>query len=680
METSSTASRAILPIPDVHQPYPGLITYDAKDPATSFPPIREVRPPTGAPNVLIVLLDDVGFAASSAFGGPCDTPVAKRLAATGLKYTRFHTTALCAPTRQALLTGRNHHSVGMGCITELATSAPGYNGIRPNTAAPLAEILKLNGYSTAQFGKCHEVPVHQTSPMGPFDAWPTGGGGFEYFYGFIGGETNQYYPATYEGTTPVEPRKTPEEGYHFTEDMTDKAIAWVRQQQALMSDKPFFVYFAPGATHAPHHVPKDWIDRYRGRFDAGWDALREEIFARQKTLGVIPADAELTVRPEEIPAWDDMPDDLKAVLARQMEVYAAFLAHTDHHVGRLVDTLDDLGVLDDTLVYYVIGDNGASAEGTVNGTFNETFIFNNAAFLETPEFLASKIDQFGGPEAYNHYAVGWAHAMDTPYQWTKQVASHWGGTRNGTIVHWPNGFAARGELRSQFCHVIDVAPTVLDAAGLPAPTFVHGVQQMPHHGTSMTYSFDDASAGERHDLQYFEMFVNRGIYHQGWTAVTRHSTPWVMGIMPAIDDDVWELYGPDDWTQARNIADQNPAKLADLQRLFLIEATKYNVLPLDDRRVERFNADLAGRPQLIKGKTQLLFGGMGRLSENSVLITKNKSHAITASVNVPYRRRRRCDHRPGWRVRRLVHLRQGRHAEVLLQPARTHALRHRSRP
>ena len=367
----------------------------------------------------------------------------------------------------------------------------------------------------------------------------------------------------------------------------------------------------------------------------GWDALREEIFARQKTLGVIPADAELTVRPEEIPAWDDMPDDLKPVLARQMEVYAAFLAHTDHHVGRLVDTLDDLGVLDDTLVYYIIGDNGASAEGTVNGTFNETFIFNNAAFLETPEFLASKIDQFGGPEAYNHYAVGWAHAMDTPYQWTKQVASHWGGTRNGTIVHWPNGFAARGELRSQFCHVIDVAPTVLDAAGLPAPTFVHGVQQMPHHGTSMTYSFDDASAAERHDLQYFEMFVNRGIYHQGWTAVTRHSTPWVMGTMPAIDDDVWELYGPDDWTQARNIADQNPAKLAELQRLFLIEATKYNVLPLDDRRVERFNADLAGRPQLIKGKTQLLFGGMGRLSENSVLITKNKSHAITASVNVP---------------------------------------------
>ena len=429
--------------------------------------------------------------------------------------------------------------------------------------------------------------------------------------------------------------RLPEDGYHFTEDMTDKAIAWVRQQKALVGDKPFFTYFAPGATHAPHHVPKQWIDRYRGRFDAGWDALREEIFARQKALGVIPADAELTARPAEIPAWDDVADELKPVLARQMEVYAAFLAHTDYHVGRLIDAIDDLGILDDTLVYYIIGDNGASAEGGINGTFNETFVFNGAAFLETAEFMASKIDQFGGPEAYNHFAVGWAHAMDTPYQWTKQVASHWGGTRNGTIVHWPNGFAARGEVRSQFCHVIDVAPTVLEAAGLPAPSFVHGVQQMPHHGTSMTYSFDDADAAERHDLQYFEMFVNRGIYHQGWTAVTRHSTPWVTDPPPAIDDDVWELYGPDDWTQAHNVAAGNPAKLAELQRLFLIEATKYNVLPLDDRRVERFNADLAGRPVLIKGKTQLLFGGMGRLSENSVLSTKNKSHAITANLTVP---------------------------------------------
>ncbi len=634
---TTSASRANLPVPDAHQPYPGLITYDAKDPATSFPPIRQIRPPVGAPNVLIVLVDDAGFAASSPFGGAIDTPTADRLAAGGLRYSRFHTTALCSPTRQALLTGRNHHSVGMGGITEIATSAPGYTGVRPNTAAPLAEVLKLNGYSTAQFGKCHEVPVYETSPMGPFDAWPTGGGGFEHFFGFIGGETNQWYPALYDGTTPVEPWGGPEDGYHFTEDLTDHAVAWVRQQKSLMPDKPFFMYFAPGATHAPHHVSTDWIERYQGRFDGGWDALREEIFERQKALGVVPADAELTARPAEIPAWDDVADDLKPVLARQMEIYAGFMSHTDHHIGRLIDTLSDLGVLDDTLVYYIVGDNGASAEGTVNGTFNETFLFNGASAMETTEFMASKIDKFGGPEAYNHYAVGWAHAMDTPYQWTKQVASHWGGTRNGTIVHWPNGIAARGEIRHQFSHVIDVAPTVLEAAGLPAPTFVHGVQQMPLQGTSMVYSFDGSDAEDRHQLQYFEMFVNRGIYHQGWTACTRHTTPWVIAPTPALDDDVWELYGPDDWTQARDIASENPAKLAELQRLFLIEAAKYNVLPLDDRRIERFDADLAGRPQLVRGNSQLLFGGMGRLSENSVIVIKNKSHAVTANITVPDR-------------------------------------------
>jgi arylsulfatase len=523
----------------------------------------------------------------------------------------------------------------MGGICEIATAAPGYSSVLPKDKAPLAMTLKLNGYSTAQFGKCHEVPVWETSPMGPFDQWPTGGGGFEYFYGFIGGETNQWYPAIYEGTTTLEQEKTPEEGYHFTEDMTNKAIKWTRQQKALMADKPFFMYFAPGACHAPHHVPKDWIDKYKGKFDQGWDKLREEIFARQKKLGVIPADAVLTARPDEIPAWDDTPANMRPIFAREMEVYAAFLEHVDHHLGRLIDTLKDLEILDDTLIYYIIGDNGASAEGTPNGCFNEMATLNGMAGIETPEFLASKIDLFGGPEAYNHYAVGWAHAMDTPYQWTKQVASHWGGTRNGTIVHWPAGFAARGELRSHFCHVTDIAPTVLEAAGLPAPSFVHGVQQMPHHGTSMMYSFDGAGVPERHDLQYFEMFVNRGIYHRGWTAVTRHSTPWLMEPPPSIEDDVWELYGPDDWTQAHNIAADHPAKLAELQRLFLIEATKYNVLPLDDRRVERFNADLAGRPTLIKGKTQLLFGGMGRLSENSVLTTKNKSHAITANVTVP---------------------------------------------
>jgi arylsulfatase A-like enzyme len=626
-------SRTVLPIPD--RPYEGLITYDAKDPDTEFPPIEPLRPPAGAPNVLVILLDDVGFGASSAFGGPCNMPTAERLAADGLRYNRFHTTALCAPTRQAMLTGRNHHSVGMGGITEIATSAPGNNSIRPNTAAPLAETLKLNGYSTAQFGKCHEVPVWETSPMGPFDAWPSGGGGFEHFYGFIGGETNQYAPAIYDGTVPVEPDRTPEEGYHFTEDMTDRAIDWVRQQKALMPDKPFFAYCAPGATHAPHHVPTEWSDKYKGVFDEGWDALRKRTLARQKELRVVPEDAELTARPAEIPAWEEMPEDLKPVLARQMEVYAGFLEQTDYHIGRLIEALAELEVLDDTLVFYVIGDNGASAEGTPQGCFNELITLNGAGGLETTEFMAERIGDFGTPEAYNHYAVGWAHAMDTPYQWTKQVASHWGGTRNATIVHWPEGIKANGEVRSQFSHVIDIAPTVLDAAGVPEPAFVHGVQQMPLHGRSLVPTFDDAGAPEHRETQYFEMFVNRGIYHKGWTAVTRHSIPWVATEMPAYDDDVWELYAPDDWTQSRDLAAEQPERLAELQRLFLIEATRYGALPLDDRRFERFNPDLAGRPQLIRGSSQVLFGGMGRLSENSVLSIKNKSHAVSAQIDVP---------------------------------------------
>ena len=634
--TDQPIQRSVLPIPDKART--GLITYDAKDPDTAYPPIRQLRPPPAAPNILLILIDDAGFGSSSAFGGPCQTPNAERLAARGLKYNRFHTTALCSPTRQALLTGRNHHSVGMGGITEIATGAPGYNSVLPNTASPIARTLKLNGYATAQFGKCHEVPVWETSPAGPFDAWPTGGGGFEYFYGFIGGEAHQWYPSLYEGTTPIEPEKTPEEGYHLMGDMTDKAIAWVGQQKALIPDKPFFMYFAPGATHAPHHVPKAWADKYKGKFDAGWDKLREETFARQRALGVIPPECELTPRHKEIPAWDDMPEALKPVLRRQMEVYAGFLEFADHHIGRLLDSLDKLHLLDDTLVYYIIGDNGASAEGTLNGTYNEMINFNGAAAIETPEFLMERIDKLGGPESYNHYAVGWAHALDTPYQWTKQVASHWGGTRNGTIVHWPSGIRGQGELRTQFHHVIDVAATLLEAAGIPEPQSVNGVQQTPLEGVSMLYSFNDPAAADRHETQYFEMFGNRGIYHKGWTAVTRHKTPWILQgeQTPAFDDDVWELYDTGkDWSQANDLSRQMPEKLHELQRLWLIEAVRYNVLPLDDNIGARMNSDLAGRPVLIKGKRQLLFGSMGRLSENSVLNIKNKSHAVTAEITVP---------------------------------------------
>lgn len=627
---NTAAGRQVLPIPDPQ--HVGLTTYDARDPNTKYPPITMLRPPAGAPNVLIVLIDDVGFGASSAFGGPCRTPVAERLASGGVKLNRFHTTALCSPTRQAMLTGRNHHSVGMGAVTELATSAPGNSSIRPKNKAPIAETLKLNGYSTAQFGKCHEVPVWEVSPVGPFQQWPTGSG-FEYFYGFVGGEANQYYPGLYEGTMAVEPPKTPEEGYTLTEDLADHAVTWVRQQKALTPDKPFFMYFAPGATHAPHHVPKVWSDKYRGEFDAGWDVLREQIFARQKELGVIPGNAELTARHAEIPAWDDMPADLRPVLARQMEIYAGFMEQTDHEVGRVLAAIADLGVLDDTLVFYIIGDNGASAEGTPNGCFNEMTTLNGMAGVETTEFLLSKIDDFGTPLAYNHYAVGWAHALCTPYQWTKQIASHWGGTRNGTVVHWPAGFGDKGATRNQFHHVIDIAPTILEAAGLSAPTFVNGIQQAPLEGVSMLDMLRDGAAPETHDVQYFEIMGNRGIYHRGWTAVTKHRTPWLQDA-PAFADDVWELYGPEDWTQARNLAQENPDKLAELQRLWLIEAVKYNVVPLDDRSVERFNPDIAGRPQLIRGDSQLLFAGM-RVSENCVVNVKNKSHSVTANVVIP---------------------------------------------
>jgi arylsulfatase len=624
--------REVLPIPD--KPFTGLITYDAKDPETKFPPIEQIRPPEDAPNILVILIDDVGFGASSAFGGPVQTPTAEKLAGAGLKYTRFHTTALCAPTRAALLTGRNHHSVGMGGITEIATSAPGNNSLRPNNAVTIAETLLHNGYSTAYFGKCHEVPVWETSPMGPFNHWPAHSG-FEKFYGFIGGETNQWEPELYDGITPVELPNDP--NYHLTEDLADKAINWISAQRALVPDKPFFCYFAPGATHAPHHVPKEWIEKYKGKFEMGWDELRKQIFNRQKTLGVIGADAKLTERPDVILGWDDMPEELKPVLKREMEVYAGFLEHTDYHVGRLIDHLEKGGILENTLVFYIIGDNGASAEGTHNGSFNEMINFNGMADLESPEFLMSKIDEFGSPKAYNHYAIGWAHAMNTPYQWTKQVASHWGGTRNGTIVHWPKGIKEKGGIRNQFTHVIDITPTILEVAGIPEPAFVNGIQQKPIEGTSMVYSFNRPEALEEHDLQYFEMFGNRGVYFKGWTAVTKHKTPWelVGGNMPALDDDVWELYAPDDWTQAHDLSREKPEKLHYLQRLWLIEAVRYNVLPIDDRSGERLNPDIAGRPQLIKGKEQLLFPSMVRLSENSIINIKNKSHSVTAEIVVP---------------------------------------------
>ena len=426
-------------------------------------------PPDGAPNVLVILIDDVGYGASSAFGGP-SRPRPSSASPSGLKYTRFHTTALCSPTRAALLTGRNHHTVGMGGITEIATAAPGYNSLRPNTCAPLAEMLKLNGYNTAQFGKCHEVPVWEVEPGRPVRPLAEPGNGFEYFYGFLGGETNQWYPAIYENTTPVEPWGTPEQGYHFMDDMTDKAIGWTRQQKALAPDRPFFTYFAPGATHAPHHVPKAWADKYSGQVRPGLGQGARGDLRPPEEAGRHPEGRDLTERSAGIPAWDEMSDAIKPVLAREMEVYAGFLAYADHHVGRLIDAIEQMGILDDTLIYVIIGDNGASAEGSFIGTTNEGFTVNHMNELENEDYMIAHNDDLGTPDSYNHYAVGWAHAMDTPYQWTKQVASHWGGTRNGTIVRWPGGIKAKGQIRNQFAHVIDVAPTSWRRPASPSRT------------------------------------------------------------------------------------------------------------------------------------------------------------------------------------------------------------------
>ncbi|MCB1652955.1 MAG: arylsulfatase [Pseudomonadales bacterium] len=629
--------RAILPMLD--EQHVGLTTYDAKDPDTSYPPMRQLRPPAGAPNVLVVLLDDVGFGASSAFGGPCATPTAERLAAGGVRLNRFHTTALCAPTRQALLTGRNHHSVGMGAITEMATAAPGNNSVRPKDKAPIAETLRLNGYSTAQFGKCHEVPAWQVTPMGPFDQWPTGSG-FEHFYGFVGGEANQYYPGLYEGTTPVEPPRTPEDGYTLTEDLADRAITWVRQQKALMPDKPFFVYFAPGATHAPHHVPQEWSDRYRGRFDEGWDVLREQTFARQQELGVVPPDAELTARHDEIPAWDDMPDELKPVLARQMEIYAGFLEQTDHEVGRLVDAIDDLGLLEDTLVFYIIGDNGASAEGTVNGAFNEMTTLNGMPGIESVEFLLSKIDDFGTPAAYNHYSVGWAHAMCTPYQWTKQVASHFGGTRNGMVMAWPARITDRGGIRTQFHHVIDVVPTILEVAGIQEPETVDGIKQSPIEGTSFAYTFKKENAKEpsRHKTQYFEMMGQWALYHEGRLLSTKvNRAPWE-AFGPAnpdpLNNQVLELYDlTRDFSQSHNIAEGNPDRVQELKEMFIAEAKKYQVFPMDASVAAKLAQP---RPNITAGRSEFVYTrpmiGLPQGDSPSIL---NSSYTFTAEITVP---------------------------------------------
>ncbi|XUM19965.1 arylsulfatase [Bradyrhizobium oligotrophicum S58] len=620
--------RTVLPIPE--PAYPHSTVFDARN--ATPPPRFEVRAPAGAPNVLIVLIDDMGFGQSSAFGGPIHMPTVEKLANEGLRYNEFHTTALCSPTRSALLSGRNHHMNNFGSIAETATTFPGQTGQRPNNVATIAEMLRLNGYSTAHFGKNHETAAWEVSPSGPTDRWPTRQG-FDKFYGFMGGETNQWAPLIYDGMTQVEPSKDP--NYNFMTDMTDKAIDWMQYQKSLTPDKPFFMYFAPGATHAPHHVPKEWIAKYKGKFDQGWDKLREETLAREIKLGVVPAGTKLAPKPDAIKDWAALSPDEKKLFARQMEVFAGFGEYADTEIGRLIDAIKATGQLDNTLVFYIVGDNGASAEGGMNGLFNEMTYFNSVQ--ESVQDILKHYDDLGSRMTYSHYAAGWAVAGDTPFTWTKQVASSYGGTRNGMVIHWPKGIAAKGEVRSQWHHVIDIVPTILEATKIPEPKSVNGTVQTPIEGVSMAYSFANATAPSSHTTQYFEIFGNRAIYSDGWLAGTVHRAPWETKNRRPLEQDIWELYDTrSDFSLVNDLAAKNPDKLKELQDLFLKEAVKYSVLPLDDRTLERLNAALVGRPDLMAGRTSLtVHEGMLGMSENVFINVKNRSHTITADVDIP---------------------------------------------
>ena len=624
----SEPDRTALPIPEPQIPHSTV--FDVRN---ATPPERfQVKAPAGAPNVLIVLIDDMGFGQSSTFGGPIPMPTADRLAKGGLKYNNFHTTALSSPTRAALLSGRNHHTNNTGSIMETSTAFPGNTGQRPESVAPLAMMLRYNGYTTAAYGKNHETAAWEVSPSGPTDRWPTRNG-FDKFYGFMGGETNQWAPSIYEDMTKIDVPNDP--NYHFTTDMTNQAIKWMQSVKSLTPDKPFFIYYAPGATHAPHHVSKEWIAKFKGKFDQGWDRLREETLARQIKLGVVPAGTKLAPKPAAIKDWDKLSADEKKLFSRQMEVFAAFAAQTDYEVGRLIDAIADIGQLDNTLVFYMLGDNGASAEGGMSGMFNEMTYFNGVT--ETVQDVLKHYDALGGPSTYAHYAAGWAVAGDTPFTWTKQVASNYGGTRNGMVVYWPKGVKAKDEVRSQWHHVIDIAPTVLEAAGLPEPKTVNGITQTPIEGVSMLYSFNDAQAKDRHTKQYFEIFGNRAIYNDGWFAGTIHRAAWEREPRATLENDTWELYDTrSDFSLANDLAKQNPDKLKEMQGLFMTEAVKYSVLPIDDRVFERVNAALVGRPDLMAGRTSLtVYEGMIGMSENVFINIKNRSHTITAEVTLP---------------------------------------------
>jgi arylsulfatase len=582
--------------------------------------------------VLIVLLDDVGFGQTSTFGGPVKTPTLQKLADEGLRYNTFHTTALCSPSRAALLSGRNHHSVHTGCITELATGFPGYDGSWPRECASVAEILRENAYSTAAFGKWHNTPDHELSASGPFDRWPSGKG-FDYFYGFQGGESSQWHTPLFENNAPIEPPHD-DPTWHFSEAIAEKAISWIGQQKAATPDKPFFVYFAPGAAHAPHHVAPEWADKYKGEFDHGWDRQRELTFERQKQLRLVPQNTELTPRPDSIPSWDSCSDNEKRLYARMQEVFAGFLEHVDVQVGKIVDAIERMGLRDDTLIIYIVGDNGPSAEGTLTGTLN--VMRTMLGLPDDPSEMVKHIDEIGGPLHENHYPVGWCWAGSSPFQWMKQVASHFGGTRNGLVMSWPKRITDKGGIRSQFHHIIDVAPTILDVAGITEPRMVNGVPQKPIEGVSMAYTFDGKSQPSRRVTQYFEMFGNRALYYDGWVAGCQHGRlPWITAGSASFDDDKWELYNiNEDFSQAVDLAENEPVKLRDLQDRFMAEAAKYDVLPLDDRFAER--ADPTLKPSHLRGKTRFVYpAGTVRIGERSSPYTKNVHHTLAAEIEVP---------------------------------------------
>ena len=625
---STALTQEVLPRPDL--PFKGKIGKTFADSQQDFP--QPIQASKGAPNVVLILLDDLGFGQPGTFGGPIPTPNLDKLAGQGLRYNRFHTTAICSPTRAALLTGRNHHQVATGTITELSTGYPGYNSVWPQATASIAKVLSGNGYSTAAWGKWHNTPDWETSPIGPFQHWPTGLG-FEYWYGFHGGETSQWEPQLFRNETPVEASKKPEQGYHLTEDLVDDAIVWMNRQESIAPEKPFFAYFATGAAHAPLHVPQEWADKFKGQFDQGWDKVREETLARQKKLGLVPVDTKLTPRPKELEAWDSLSADAKKLYARHQEVFAGFVAHTDYHLGRLLDGIAGLPDADNTLIIFIAGDNGPSAEGSVTGTLNNMMTQNGVP--DSVEAQIKKLEELGGPLHENHYPVGWAWAGSSPFQWMKRVPSHFGGTRNGLVVAWPKKITDKGGLRTQFHHVIDIAPTIYVAASVTPPTAVNGIAQIPIAGTDMSYSFTDAKAPGNHTIQYFETGGHRAIYKDGWVAASFHGVPWALTGSIGFENNKWELYNIEkDFSQAVDLAAQYPDKLKELQAVFDQEAKKFDVYPFDDRFAER--GMIPDRPSVVKGRTSFRYSaGTTRIPEGSAPPIYQRAHTITASVVIP---------------------------------------------